>query len=159
MRFLAAPDFELPADADQDNVYLVDIQASDPFGATTQTIEVRVEDMVCLDCPGIFLIIAPVPTEPFQPVRQFVSSASSGRVMDVDVGGDHAEGEITFRLFGEDATLFDVDATTGEIRLDASLSGTTSFDGDQIYEIIVTAENSLGASAVMEVDYFLLAGA
>lgn len=159
LRFIAAPDFELPEDADQDNVYRVDIEASDPFGATTQTVEVRVEEVICLDCPGIVDIIAPVPTEPFQPVRQFLSTASAGRLMDLDVGGGYVEGEISFRLFGEDATLFDVDPTTGEIRLDASLSGTTSFDGDQIYEIIVTAENSLGASAVMELDYVLLVGA
>ena len=37
LAFTAAPDFETPTDADGDNVYLVEVTASDDFlGGTTQ---------------------------------------------------------------------------------------------------------------------------
>jgi VCBS repeat-containing protein len=44
LSFIVSPDFEQPADADGDNVYLVDVSVSDGRNFTTQSIEVTVTD-------------------------------------------------------------------------------------------------------------------
>jgi hypothetical protein len=46
LRFLVAPDFEAPGDADRDNVLEVEVAISDPFGATgTQRLTIRITDL------------------------------------------------------------------------------------------------------------------
>nr|WP_320051340.1 DUF4347 domain-containing protein [uncultured Desulfuromonas sp.] len=46
LSFIAAPDFELPADADGDNVYLVDVTSADGRGGTTlQSLSITVTDV------------------------------------------------------------------------------------------------------------------
>ena len=44
LRFVSAPDFEAPADANGDNVYSVDVTVSDGSNATVETIDVTVTD-------------------------------------------------------------------------------------------------------------------
>ncbi len=45
LQFQSPPDFELPGDADEDNIYLVDVTANDGVGGTaTQSIAVTVTD-------------------------------------------------------------------------------------------------------------------
>lgn len=45
LSFLALPDFEQPADADRDNVYLVTVQVSDGSNVATQDVEVTVTNV------------------------------------------------------------------------------------------------------------------
>ena len=44
MAFAAAPDFEAPTDADGDNVYVVEVSASDGTDTTSLVLEISVED-------------------------------------------------------------------------------------------------------------------
>ncbi len=45
LSFVAAPDFESPADADADNVYVVEVKASDAGSEWTETISITVTDV------------------------------------------------------------------------------------------------------------------
>ena len=45
LQFASSPDFEQPQDSDNNNVYALEVQASDGLATTRQTIEVTVEDL------------------------------------------------------------------------------------------------------------------
>lgn len=51
LAFKAAPDFEVPGDANQDNVYIVEVGVSDGTSTTKQTISVTVTDVADSNLP------------------------------------------------------------------------------------------------------------
>ena len=54
LRFVNAPDFEAPGDKDGDNIYRVTVQASDGFTTDTQTIDVKVANVLeALEASGL----------------------------------------------------------------------------------------------------------
>ncbi|HMP57052.1 MAG TPA: putative Ig domain-containing protein, partial [Novosphingobium sp.] len=55
LRFVAAPDFEAPGDADGDNIYIVTVTASDGALSASQTITVTVRD-VAEGVPGLRIV-------------------------------------------------------------------------------------------------------
>ncbi|MEM9058888.1 MAG: cadherin repeat domain-containing protein [Pseudomonadota bacterium] len=156
LSFFAPPDFETPADFDQDNVYVVDITVSDALSNSTQTIVVQV---VNSDPPPPGpIVIDPAPTEPFAPVRGYINQNSVNVLHDVALAGDPAPDGFTFALFGEDAGSFEIDSATGEITLDPAVDISGSFDGDLIYEVIVLVDNGFGDTATLEIDYLMFVG-
>ncbi len=82
LAFLASPDFETPLDANPDNVYLLDVTATDQFGAaSTQNIQVTVTDLVE---PGVIVNGT---------IRNDVLTGSTGAdTLNASVGNDRISG-------------------------------------------------------------------
>ena len=53
LTFKVAPDYETPSDSDEDNAYVVDVQASDGLHGTTQTVTITVTDIVDETAPTL----------------------------------------------------------------------------------------------------------
>ncbi|GGX62110.1 hypothetical protein GCM10011309_10060 [Litorimonas cladophorae] len=121
-------DFENPTDGDGDNVYTVDVVASDGVNTVRETITVTVRDVFESEN-------APV----FTSVNAVVVDEGPGTVLTV-VATD-ADGEIpTYSITGgENQFVFDIDDQTGEL----GFSRVVAFDpiGDNTYEVEVTADD------------------
>ncbi|MCR9130676.1 MAG: cadherin repeat domain-containing protein [Alphaproteobacteria bacterium] len=100
--FITAPDFEAPADANGDNVYIINIEASD--GSLTDTLQVLVNVTDVNEAP----VILSVPAGGFDENQTFVGTL---------VAQDPEGGALTITLGGPDAGLFTVDSATGVISL------------------------------------------
>ncbi|MGD1926621.1 MAG: Ig-like domain-containing protein, partial [Paracoccaceae bacterium] len=161
LRFIAAPDFEAPVDADGDNAYFIDVTVADALGSNTQRVEINVTNDASDDLDDAPEITSPVPLAPSQPVRQFLSTVSIGVVTQVEAEDDDLPNGDTlqFRLFGEDAGFFDIDSATGAVSLLAPLTDPFgSFDGDAVYEVEVLVEDSTGQTDTLEIEYLLFIG-
>ena len=104
-------------------------------------------------------ITDPVSQEPGIPPQIFISTFSQGElatVTAIDSPGDTLE----FRLFGEDANLFDLNPVTGVLSLNQPVPGPTgSFDNDSIYELTVLVQDSAGETDVLEIELPLFTAA
>ena len=98
--FLATPNFEMPGDANGDNVFDLTVTGTDPDGlSVSQTVAVTVTDVN----------EAPVITSPTAvSVAENQTSVPNATATDADAGDT-----VTFTLTGTDANLFNLDATTG----------------------------------------------
>ena len=135
--FKSAPDFEAPGDDDGDNVYEVEVTASDGTNATAQSVSITVTN-----------------TNDVAPV--FSSSATSASVSEnqtsaYDADATDAEGDtVTYSLSGgADAALFDIDASTGEVTFKSApdFEAPGDDDGDNVYEVEVTASDGTNDTA------------
>ncbi|QAY78539.1 M10 family metallopeptidase C-terminal domain-containing protein [Sphingosinicella sp. BN140058] len=131
LRFISAPDFENPADADGDNVFDVIVLASDGSSSDTQAVSVTVANA-----------LEPVVFESAQ-LTYYLPENGLIEVSSTAAGGD---GPITYSLGGKDAVLFDIDSATGSIHLrGAPGSSTLDFeapadhDFDNVYRLTVVA--------------------
>jgi hypothetical protein len=133
LSFVAAPDFETPADADGDNIYEVMVSASDGSFADTQVLSVTVGD----------INEAPV-----------ISSNGGGATAALTVSENQAavttvaaadpEGGLSYALAGgTDAALFVLNAETGALSFVAApdYEAPADADGDNVYEVIVSASD------------------
>ena len=118
VRFIEAPDFEAPGDADGDNVYDIVVTASDGTNSTDQTVAITVTDE---NDPPIFTSDAAVSVAENQTVAY--------TALATDADGD----TLSYNLSGTDAALFMIDAATGEVSFieapdfdRATLTGTMS---------------------------------
>ena len=118
VRFIEAPDFEAPGDADGDNVYDIVVTASDGTNSTDQTVAITVTNEN--DNTPSFTSDAAVS------VAENQTGAYTALATDAD--GD----DLSYNLSGTDAALFMIDAATGEVRrrptsrIRATLTGTMS---------------------------------
>lgn len=136
LSFVNAPDFEAPTDANQDNVYQVQVIISDGKGATAfQDINITVANVN--ELPVITSNNAAI-------VREGLSSVLTVTATDGD--GDTP----TFSISGgDDAALFSINATTGEL----SFTNTPDFENaldvgnNNVYEVEVTANDGKNGSA------------
>ena len=133
VRFIEAPDFEAPGDADGDNVYDIVVTASDGTISTDQTVAITVTDE---NDPPIFTSDAAVSVAENQ--------ALAYTALATDAGGD----TLSYSLSGSDAALFMIDATTGEVSFieapDSENPGDA--DGDNVYDIVVTASDGTNST-------------
>ena len=131
VRFIEAPDFEAPGDADADNVYDIIVTASDGANTAERTVAIMVTDE---NEPPIFTSDAAVSVDENQTVDSVVYTA-----MATDADGD----DLNYNLSGTDAARFMIDATTGEVSFieapDFEAPGDA--DGDNVYDIVVTASD------------------
>ncbi|MCA8988326.1 MAG: VCBS repeat-containing protein, partial [Planctomycetaceae bacterium] len=103
LTFLAAPDFENPADSDQDNIYEVEVLVSDQYGEmATALIPVTVTDVN--EAPSIAL--QPV----LSTIAEDVDTSSAIKIADILITDDQLGSE-TLSLTGNDANLFEVVGT------------------------------------------------
>ena len=136
VRFIEAPDFEAPGDADADNVYDIIVTASDGANTAERTVAIMVTDEN--EAP-IFTSDAAVSVDENQTVDSVVYTA-----MATDADGD----DLSYNLSGTDAALFMIDGATGEVRFieapDFEAPGDA--DGDNVYDIVVTASDGTNST-------------
>ena len=129
VRFIEAPDFETPGDADADNVYDIIVTASDGTNSAERTVAIMVTDEN--EAP-VFTSDAAVS------VAENQTAAYTALATDAD--GDN----LSYNLSGTDAALFMIDATTGEVRFIEApdFENPGDADGDNVYDIIVAASDA-----------------
>ena len=136
--FNEAPDVENPDDANGDNVYDITVTASDNTSGTpdtTQAVAITVTNVN--DNAPVFTSLATANVEENQ------TAAYTTQATDAD--GD----TLSYSLSGTDAALFTIDANTGEVRFNEApdFEAPGSADGDNVYDIIVTASDNTAGTA------------
>ena len=126
--FIAAPDFEMPGDADGDNVYDIIVTASDGTNRTNHNVAITVTNENNI----------PVFTSPA------AVSVRENQVAAYEAAATDDEGDpLVYSLSGTDAVLFTINANTGEVSFitapDFEMPGDA--DGDNVYDITVTASD------------------
>ena len=129
LSFNEPADFETPGDADANNVFEVEVSASDGEATATQTLQITVDNVNDLS-PVIQSAGEVTVTE---------NATDAIQVVAVDGDGD----DLTFALSGTDAALFAIDAATGAVTfLEApDFENPADADGDNVYEVTVTASD------------------
>ena len=132
--FKAAPDFEMPGDADGDNVYDIIVTASDGANSTEQPVAITV-------------------TNENDNVPAFTSPATArvaeNQVAAYEAAAADADGDpLSYSLSGTDAALFTIDANTGAVSFRAApdFEVPGDADGDNVYDIIVTASDDTNST-------------
>ncbi len=132
LSFNSAPDFEVPADANHDNVYVVTVQASDGNGGTTpQTISVAVTPVND---------IIPVFTSPD---TANVAENTTAVMTVTAIDGDLPAQTVTFSIVGgADQTKFGI-TSGGQLSFNAApdFEAPTDANGDNVYVVIVEASD------------------
>jgi Ca2+-binding RTX toxin-like protein len=134
LRFVAAPDFEAPADANRDNVFEVQVAASDGTLQATQTIQVTVTNLND-NAPVITSASAVTVNENVTAVLQATASDADGST-------------VTFSLSGADASLFAINATTGAITFIGAPNFEAPADADRnnVYQLTLTANDGVNST-------------
>ena len=137
LSLISPPDFEAPADQNDDNVYEVIVQASDGQLTDTQTINVTVTNAN----------EAPVITSNGGGANGTVSIAEgTGTATTVAAVDPDAGAQITYSITGgADAALFSIDAATGVVSFLAPPDFETPLDAgaDNNYDIVVQASDGV----------------
>jgi hypothetical protein len=135
LRFLAAPDFEAPADSNGDNVYEVEVSASDGTLSASRTVSVTVGNVD--EAPRI---------------RSY-SGAASAAVTMAEIGSAVATvaavdpdgaSVVTYAIAGgADAHLFEVDSASGALRFKQGPDFEAPADSgaDNVYQVAVAAHS------------------
>ena len=132
LAFLAAPDFEAPADADGDNVYMVEVAATAGASAATQAFAVTVENAN----EGLAI------TSGGGGASASVSVAENGRAVAAVVATDVDGTAPAYSIAGGvDAERFTIDAATGLLEFVSApdYEAPGDGDGDNVYEVVVAA--------------------
>ncbi|MEO0422571.1 MAG: hypothetical protein AAF184_09570 [Pseudomonadota bacterium] len=120
-------DFELPVDADRDNVYEFQVIASDGLAATEQPFSVEVINIS--DNAPVF-------------AGEFEQTSTENTAVDIPIEVTDADGDaLTLTLGGTDAALFSLDPVTATVTANApfDFEQPADADGDNLYEFSVTA--------------------
>jgi Ca2+-binding RTX toxin-like protein len=134
LSFVAAPDFEAPADAGANNVYNLTVQVSDGALNTTQAVAVTVTD-VLNETPGA----APVFTSPAT-----FSVAENGTAVGTVTATDADSPTLTYSLVaGGDAARFSINPTTGALSFVAAPDFEAPADAgaNNVYDLTVQASD------------------
>lgn len=134
VRFITAPDFEAPNDSDTDNIYEIEITASEGTTSSRQTVEIEVTNLN-----------DNAPSFSSSSAGSFVENILNDIVFDVDA--IDADGDaVTYALSGADSSSFAIDSSTGEISTVSALDFENPSDVDQsnTYELLVTASDGNG---------------
>jgi VCBS repeat-containing protein len=133
LTFNAAPNFEAPADAGANNVYDVQVTATDGTNPVTQNIAITVTDVN----------EAPVFTSSATP------SAAENQTAAVTVTTTDQEGNpITYSISGgADAALFSINSSTGVVTFNSAPNFEAPADAgaNNVYDIVVTASDGTNA--------------
>lgn len=132
--FSAAPDFENPADSNQDNIYVVNIAVSDAIGAITNIVQTI-----------MVTNINEAPTSIADPGFTVATNAAVGTVVGTATGNDPDAGDmLTYALVDTLSGTFVIDPVTGVISI-ASSAALAGYQG-QIVALPVTATDTMGLS-------------
>ena len=133
-------DFENPVDADTDNVYEVQITATDSDGNTADELAtVTITD------------VAETANLDIAPINETTPENTAHTTAPADLTpGDAPIGTVTYTITGgADQGLFTIDPATGELTLGAQdFENPADADTDNVYEVQITATDSDGNTAV-----------
>ena len=135
LSFASGPDYENPADADLDNVYLVEVTADDQAGLTnTQSIQVTVTP--ANDNAPVFTSAATAN------VAENSTAVLTATATDADLPSQTLTYSITG---GADQALFTINASTGELSFANAPDYENPSDAntDNVYEVQLTPTTSL----------------
>ncbi len=138
LRFAGAPDFENPLDANLDNTYVVDVEASDGTLVDRQTVRVTVLNVndppVITSNGGGASATLSVPENQTVVTTVAASDPDAGATLLFTISG------------GADAGRFTIDAVTGTLRFLAAPDHEAPGDanGDNIYEVQVSVLDGVG---------------
>jgi Domain of unknown function (DUF4347)/Cadherin domain/Right handed beta helix region/Periplasmic copper-binding protein (NosD) len=139
LTFIAAPNFEAPADADADNVYDVTVRVSDGALADTQSIAVTVSNVN----------EAPVITS-----AGAVSVAENQAAVLTAASSDVDGGSPAYTIVGgADAALFTIDPTTGVLSFNSApnFEAPTDAGADNAYDVTVQVADGNGGLATQAI--------
>lgn len=145
LSFLAAPNFEAPADSNGDNVYDVEVSASDGTLSDSRSLAVTVtgrNEGISITSNGGGSSAALTSDEGISHVTTVVASDPDGVAPTYSITG------------GNDASLFTIDAATGVLRFVDAPDYENRLDalGASMYEVIVTAsDGELSSSQFLSV--------
>ncbi len=145
LRFVAAPDFEAPADQGGDNVYNVTVTVNDGAGGTdAQDLTVSVTDVVSEPPPNVAPTITSngAAATASVTINENTTAVTTVTVTDADGPGR------TFSLTGADATRFSIDQGTGALRFANApdFEGPTDQGANNVYNVTVTVDDGAGGS-------------
>ncbi|HYG48411.1 MAG TPA: hypothetical protein VD846_10785 [Allosphingosinicella sp.] len=132
--FVAAPNFEAPADSNGDNVYQLIVQVAGGGYTDTQTISVTVTN----------LDESPVITSFFGGTSAVTSVNENTKVVTTVAAADPEKAAITYSISGgADAAKFTIDAATGILSFVAAPNFETRTDAglNNVYDVIVRASD------------------
>lgn len=137
LRFLAAPNFESPADADGDNVYQLIVAANDGNGGVdTQTLSVTVRDVP----DGA----APVITSNGGGASAAITVNENATAVTTVTATDADGPSISYAIVGgADAALFTIDAATGALifKTASDYEAPADANHDNVYDLVVQASD------------------
>ena len=148
LSFKANPDYELPADHDGDNLYQIDITATDSDYSTTQAITISVSNSND-ELPQF--------TSASSQSIEFTTIVVGTTIYTVTTSDADSGDQATYTLSGADASHFSLDATSGALAFtqSPSLDSPRDADNNNIYELTITAtdqgnnSNQLALSVVV----------
>jgi hypothetical protein len=134
LSFVAAPDYEAPADADANNVYQVTVSAGDGTVTDTQTLSVTVTNVV----EGVTIT-----SGGGGDWSAYGLDENSLAVATVSAVNGEA-GPVSYALAGgADAALFAIDSSTGQLSFISApdYEAPADSNGDNFYDVLVSAGN------------------
>ncbi len=132
LTFIAAPDYEAPADMAEDNFYTVQIAASDGEYSSWQSVQImvgNVDEPVTIGSHGGADQVALTIGENSLAVTQVAAADADGGPVSYAIAG------------GADAAFFAIDEETGALSFVAApdFEAPADDDGDNVYEVVVSA--------------------
>ncbi len=134
LTFASAPDYENAADADKNNIYVLDVTVTDGSSHTDmKTINVTVTDVNDND-PVINVSNTTVP-------ENYIGVVIDASSSDLDVNDIE-----TYSLSGDDATLFNINASTGELtfKVAPDYENPSDSNTDNVYELTIIVSDGAG---------------
>ncbi|HEX6095152.1 MAG TPA: cadherin domain-containing protein [Thermoanaerobaculia bacterium] len=133
LSFVSAPNFEAPADADANNIYLVTVQVSDGTNNPTQNITVTVTNVN--EAPLFTSSATPSVPENTTAVVTVVANDPEGAAPTYSITG------------GADMALFSINGATGALTFNAApdFEAPADADANNVYEVVVTASDGVNS--------------
>ena len=133
--FKSSPNYEAPTDAGGNNVYDVTVGASDGVNITTQAVTISVTN------------VNEAPTVTSAATASFAENAT-GTVYTAAATDPDAGTTLTYSISGADASLFDINGTTGTVTFKSSpnYEAPTDAGGNNVYDVNVTASDGTNAA-------------
>ena len=130
LSFKSIPDFETPLDQDADNIYQLDITASDASNSVSQALSITVANV---NEPHSFASTS---------VSLGTSENNSSFTYIVEAADDPDSGSaLTYQLSGDDQSAFNFDSSTHELNFKANpdYESPADLDSDNTYQISISA--------------------
>ena len=133
LAFKQSPNFETPLDSDADNVYILDIAASDGANSASQSLSITVAD--ANEAPAFASASVDLNTDE--------NAASFAHTVEAATDPDQGE-QLSYQLGGDDAAAFDFDAASRVLAFKQSPDFETPLDqgADNVYQINIVASDS-----------------